>query len=219
MLAVGSLLTLTGCASSESAETPDPTVPQLTLEAATYDPVVTDDYSVRLQVSVKNTNTKPISVTCNVTPFDAGSTQLAEPMSVTSVTSLNPGERDLLIVDYPFASGNAKDVVSAEGNCNVSEAEATQWPLVVSKVSDCSLYDDETKEWYWYACFSIEEVEPLTKVDCKVLAISPAEYPILSFRFQGNVVMDNSVIPYKVDMPTGPKELVEAIDTFEIRCR
>jgi uncharacterized protein YcfL len=210
VLTIGSILVLTGCSSNET--------PQLTLEAATYEPVVTDDYGVRLQVSVKNTNQSAIAVTCHITPYDSASVKLAEPISV-SVDSLNPGERDLLIVDYPFASGNARNVASAKGNCDVSEAEATDWPLIVSEVSDCSFYDEETKESFWYACFSIEELEPSSKVTCKVLAISPAEYPILKFIFKGNVGMNKSVSPYKVDMPTGPKELVESIDKFEIRCQ
>lgn len=219
LLSISALFLSVGCASNLENTQEEKTPATLKLEAATYPPSIEDKYSVRLQVFVKNTNTIPISVQCEITPLDSSGSRVAEPMIATTEFPLAPGERDLLTADIPISNGKANSVFENQASCNPVESAAMNWPLVVSKVKNCSFYDEETKNWIWYACFNIAEVEPMTKVECKVLAISKVDYPVLAFSFTGNVLMDNSVIPFGTEMPTGPEALVEAINSFDIKCK
>jgi hypothetical protein len=218
------ILLFAGCSSG----TPSPVEasPDLSsfLEIVPSDPFSEDAYSLRVIVGVTNTSQESVDVTCVVESLDANNELVAPPFEVSTDVALNPSEHDLLVADIPVSKGNASDATESGVKCVSTKAEAVTWPLVVSDVSNCSLYDEETKQSYWYGCFKVKDVEPLTKIDCKMLALSKSGNLILVQRFTGNVLMDNSVTPFGLQsedsvMPTARKDFVDAINSFEIKCR
>ena len=215
------LLLVAGCTSPQ----PETTLEEPnSLEIVASDPFSDDEYSLRVIVAVTNTSQDPVSVTCIVKSFDANNKEVTAPFEVTTDSSLSQNEHDLLVADIPVSKGNASDAIESEANCTSTQAPAETWPLVVSEVSDCSFFDDETKRSYWYACFKVAELEPFTKVDCKILALSKSGNLILVQRFKGNVLNDRSVTPSDMQsddsvMPTARKDFVDAISSFEIKCR
>lgn len=216
------LLLVAGCTSprSENKTLEEPG----SIEFVASDPFSEDDYSLRVIVVVTNTGQDPVTATCVVESFDAENQVVTTPFEVKTDSSLNPGEHDLLVADIPVSKGNASAATESETSCTSNKAPGETWPLVVSDVSNCSFFDDETKRSYWYACFKIEELESFTQVDCKILALSKSGNPILVQRFAGNVLKDKSVTPIDMQaddsiMPTARKDFVDAISSFEVKCR
>lgn len=227
LFAVASLLPallLTGCSTGNPSSNQTPLNQPSALEIVPSDPFSDDAYSLRVIVAVTNKGEESVNVNCVIETLDANDELVAPPFEVTTDVALNPSEHDLLVADIPVSKGNASAAIESEVKCGSTQAEAVSWPLVVSDVSDCSLFDEETNQAYWYGCFKVKELEPLTKIDCKMLALSESGNLILVQRFTGNVLMDKSVTPFGFQsedsvMPTARKDFVDAISSFEIKCR
>ena len=218
------LLLLAGCSTASPSQNETPLNEPSSLEIVASDPFSDDEYSLRVIVALTNTGKGPLDVTCVIDSLDENNELVAPPFEVSTDVSLSPSERDLLVADIPVSKGNASDAVESEVNCSSTQGELVSWPLVVSDVSDCSFFDEETNQSYWYGCFKIMELEPLTEVDCKILALSKSDNLILVQRFIGKVLMNNSVSPIDFQssdsvMPTARKDFVDAINSFEIKCR
>jgi hypothetical protein len=92
--------------------------------------------------------------------------------------------------------------------------------LVISDIRNASEYYEDTDEYVWGAYFKINELAPMTKVNCTVKALD-ADGKMLEIQaYEGNTLNDKTIIPYGANavFKTTTKEVVEAISTFDISC-
>jgi hypothetical protein len=111
-------------------------------------------------------------------------------------------------------------VLAIIGQFTGSDEPAAPQTLAISDIRDASEYYEDTNEYVWGAYFKINELAPMTKVNCTVKALD-AEGNMLEIQaYEGNTLNDKTIIPYGANavFKTTTKEIVEAISTFDVSC-
>lgn len=111
-------------------------------------------------------------------------------------------------------------VLAVIGQFSGSDETAAPQTLAISDIRDASEYYEDTNEYVWGAYFKINELAPMTKVNCTVKALD-AEGNMLEIQaYEGNTLNDKTIIPYGANavFKTTTKEVVEAISSFDISC-
>ena len=105
------------------------------------------------------------------------------------------------------------------GQFTGSDKPSAPQTLAISDIKDASGYDDENKEYFWGAYFKINELSPMTKVNCTVKALDENGGVLIEESYEGNTLNDKTIIKYGEEgLSTTTKEIVEGISSFDISC-
>ena len=110
-------------------------------------------------------------------------------------------------------------VLAVIGQFTGSDEPAAPQTLAISDIRDASGYDEDNDEYYWGAYFKINELAPMTKVNCTVKALDANGGVLIEESYEGNTLNDKTIIKYGEEgLTTTTKEIVEAISTFDVSC-
>jgi hypothetical protein len=110
-------------------------------------------------------------------------------------------------------------VLAVIGQFTGSDEPAAPQTLAISDIRDASGYDEDNDEYYWGAYFKINELDPMTKVNCTVKALDANGGVLIEESYEGNTLNDKTIIKYGEEgLTTTTKEIVEAISTFDVSC-
>ena len=100
---------------------------------------------------------------------------------------------------------------------NEGSSETSSMGIEVSGVRECGGNDGET--WYWAPCFSVN-LEPFTKMTCKVDALDSEGETVATMTNKFNTLNDGTVVGYGEDTGTQdvPEELYRAIKSLDVSC-
>jgi hypothetical protein len=105
------------------------------------------------------------------------------------------------------------------GQFTGSDEPAAPQTLATSDIRDASGFDEDNNEYYWGAYFKINELDPMTRVNCTVKALDENGGVLVEESYEGNTLNDKTIIKYgEAGLSTTTKEIVEGISSFDISC-